>query len=217
VTLVRLAVGFVAACFIMLWRLTTRFHVVDDPRPALRAARQRYTYALLHAHQLGAMFISDEPVAAMLSRSTDGDFMVPLMWFRKTRPVRGSTRKRGVDKGGRAALETLVELVSGGLPALIAVDGPRGPRNFVNRGIAELACRCDAAVLPVVVVPERRWILSAAWDRFQIPAPFSRLTMAFAPPIRPAGRDVEAVRLEVTETLAALERKWDPSESPPRN
>jgi lysophospholipid acyltransferase (LPLAT)-like uncharacterized protein len=35
----------------------------------------------------------------------------------------------------------------------------------------------------VVVVPSRRWILTRAWDRMQVPKPFGTLRLAFGTPI----------------------------------
>ncbi len=211
--LVRLFLGFITALIALLWRATIRFRVVDDPRPALRAAGQPYAYAILHAHQVAAVFAGDDRIQAMVSRSGDGDFLVPLLYLRHVRPVRGSTRKRGVDKGGRAALGGLSAGVRNGVPALIAVDGPRGPRNYVHRGIADLAVETGATILPAVVLPSSRWILSRAWDRFQIPRPFCTISLIFGTPIRTAGRDAEALRDEVGEALRALERRLDPVEA----
>jgi hypothetical protein len=49
--------------------------------------------------------VNDEPrMAAMVSRSADGDLLVPSLRLRRVEAVRGSTRKAGQDKGGRSAL-----------------------------------------------------------------------------------------------------------------
>ena len=204
-----------AGALLWLWRWTCRTHYIDDPRPQYRREARPYIYALLHAHQLGAIIINDERhLAAMVSRSTDGDWLVPALNLRGVRAVRGSSRKAGVNKGGQAALGTLVTLVKNGTPALIAVDGPRGPRNTVHRGIAQLALRAQATILPLVVLPNRRWILHRAWDRFQIPKPFSRVSAAFAEPIALGLDDTEeTLRQRTAAALAALEARFDPEES----
>ena len=215
--LVRYAGAFLAGLLLLLWRLTCRYVVhAPDPRPAWRAEGRGYIYALLHAHQLAAIFINDDPkMVAMVSRSADGDFLVPPLWLRRVRTVRGSSRKAGKDKGGREALGLLIDKARAGWPALIAVDGPRGPRTVVQPGAAKAAISAGCPILPVVVVPTRRWILSRAWDRFQIPKPFARVDMHFGEPLFAAPTDDPSrVTAEVQARLLALERAVDPVESP---
>src|SRR5262245_48270379 len=137
--------GLLAAFIVICWRLTLRIRVQDDPRPALRAAGRRYVYAILHAQQLGFILLSDDvPIVAMVSASTDGDWLVPLCHARRIIPARGST---GKGKGGRAALVEMATAVRRGLPALLAVDGPRGPRGSVHWGVVDLARETDACIV----------------------------------------------------------------------
>jgi lysophospholipid acyltransferase (LPLAT)-like uncharacterized protein len=129
-------------------------------------------------------------------------------------PVRGSTRQKGVDKGGAAALDQLIAHVQGGRPAYLAVDGPRGPRGEVGRGIARLTLEVEGSVITAIPVPRRRWILERAWDRFQIPRPFTRLDVWFGPVLTPApGETVDDFRRRVEVELATLERRHDPLEA----
>ena len=97
---------------------------------------------------------------------------------------------------------------------VFAVDGPRGPRNHVNRGVAVLSERAGAPILPTLVLPSRRWFLAKTWDRFQVPKPFSRVSLIFGEPILPReGEDGEALRLRVSRAMNALEWKYDPEEA----
>jgi len=212
-------VGCAAAALVLVWRATCRRRVIDDPRPALRAEGRGYIYALLHAHQLSALVVNDDRrMAAMVSQSVDGDRLVPILRARRVVAVRGSTRSRGRDKGGRSALAQLATLLRGGVPALLAVDGPLGPRNHVHRGVIELAQDTSAAILPVVVVPSRRWILPRTWDRLQIPKPFSTLRLAFDTPISVrADESPDDARARVAAALDALERRRDPAEASSRH
>lgn len=199
---------------LLLVRWTVRVRVDNDPRPALRGAKQRYVYALLHAHQLAAVIASDEEgLAAMVSQSKDGDLLVPALRLRRITAVRGSSQREGIDKGGRAALARLQSVVEGGTPVLLAVDGPRGPRNRVHLGVVHLARNSGAVILPVVAVASRRWVLTRSWDRFQIPKPFCRICLAFAPPMSPTmDRDMHAARARLTGSLALLETRYDGQE-----
>lgn len=197
----------------LLLRATCRVHIVNDPRPALRAAGKSYVYAFLHAHQIATVIVAEAGTGAMVSRSADGELLVPSLRVTGVVPVRGSSRKSGKDKGGEAALAALIRHVGPRSPVYFAVDGPRGPRNQVRRGVAQLAVETGAAILTCVGVPQRRVILSKAWDRFQIPYPFTTIDYAFAEPTWASeAADVEGVRALVNQRLDALEAAHDPAE-----
>jgi lysophospholipid acyltransferase (LPLAT)-like uncharacterized protein len=180
----------------------------------LRAKSQCYAYSVLHSHQIAAVIHGEPGTGAMVSRSEDGELLIPCLTVRGIIPIRGSNRhKNGNDKGGLAAIDALVEHVAGGAPGYLAVDGPRGPRNRVHKGIAVLSQRTGAAVINLVAVPSRRWIFTKAWDRFQIPKPFSTLHGYFAEPIFPCDDEsVEQYRKRIETSLNDLERKHDPIE-----
>ncbi|MHB9047313.1 MAG: lysophospholipid acyltransferase family protein, partial [Pirellulales bacterium] len=123
-------------------------------------------------------------------------------------------RRKNGDKGGLAAVDALVKHVAGGAPGYLAVDGPRGPRNRVHKGIAMLSQRTGAAVVNLVAVPSRRWIFTRAWDRFQIPKPFATIHGYFGEPLFPRkGESVEQYRRRIETALNELERKHDPTEA----
>ncbi len=214
---IKILVGWTLGLCLVCWRRTCRYRVVNDPRSRLRARGTPYIYSLPHAHQVAAVFVNDESrgrLAAMVSRSRDGDLLVPSLTLRGVKVARGSTRKHGRDKGGRTAAMALGDLLMQGIPVLFAVDGPRGPRNHVNRGVADLARRAHAPILPTVVLPSRRWILAKTWDRFQIPQPFCTLSLIFADPIVARdGEGSEALRERVAEAMNELERRYDPVEA----
>lgn len=207
--------GWLLALIVLLWRVSCRATVRDDPRPALRAASRPYVYTILHAHQVAAVLINDDPgIAAMVSRSADGDLLAPSLRVTGVETMRGSSRKRGKDKGGRKALELLEEHTRRGLPSLLAVDGPQGPRNHIHRGVVDLARTTGAMIVPCVIIPSRRWILRRTWDRLQVPQPFCRLTMTFARPLDSRDEPDEArLREAVRASLADLERRCDPLEA----
>jgi lysophospholipid acyltransferase (LPLAT)-like uncharacterized protein len=150
----------------------------------------------------------------MVSQSADGEILMLSFWALGIRAVRGSCSASGEAKGGRSALTELIGHVRGGMPALLAVDGPRGPRNRARKGIAVLSQQSGAAVLTVVARPSRRWIFSRAWDRFQIPMPFCQIDAYFAEPLHPeADESVELYRRRIEASLNQLESTWDAVES----
>ena len=202
-----------AFAFLIL-RATCRVTLHDDPRPQLRRSAESYAYSILHAHQVSAAIRREKGTAAMVSQSADGQLLLPGFWALGIKPICGSNSTQGHDKDGRSALAHLINHVLNGSPAYLAVDGPRGPRNRVRKGIAVLSRETGAAVLNVVAVPSRRWILHDAWDRLQIPQPFCRIDAYFAPPLHPReSESVEQYRRRIETSLNELERAHDPAEA----
>lgn len=205
----------------LLLKATCRVKIYNDPRGDLAAAGESYAFAILHAHQIAAGINGDPGTAAMISQSADGDLLVPGFRAMGMTAIRGSNRGQNCDKGGREAIEQMIQHVRGGQPGIIAVDGPRGPRNHVRKGIAVVSRNSGGAVLCVACIPSRRWILGS-WDRLQIPMPFSRIDAYFAPPLRPdRNESVEEYRRRIEAALNELELRHDPEQSsgqsvPPR-
>ena len=197
-------------------RATCRFHAHNDPRPRIKAAGGTYVYAILHAHQLAAIMAAERGCGAMVSRSADGDMLIPVMKMCGLVPVRGSGggERRRQGKGGVSALQALIRHVRGGNPATLAVDGPKGPRGHVQRGIAMLSQKTGAPVVTVVLVPKHRWIFSKTWDRTQVPIPFTRVEGYFGPElISGEGESMEDFAKRIEDLLQKLESQFDPQEA----
>ena len=63
----------------------------------------------------------------------------------------------------------LVTHVDGGRPACLAVDGPKGPRNLVNPGIALLSQKTGAPVLPISLRAHWRIVFKSTWGPDSVP------------------------------------------------
>ncbi|MGB7345485.1 MAG: DUF374 domain-containing protein, partial [Pirellulaceae bacterium] len=150
-------VPYLVAGYSLMVRWTCRVRVHNDPRAAMTQAGIPHVFAALHAHQVAAMVSADPGTGAMVSRSDDGQIIVPALRANGHVPVRGSSGK--ADKGGATALKALIEYLGVGTPVILAVDGPRGPRGTVHKGIGVLAKKAGAGVLPVLVITNRRLIL----------------------------------------------------------
>jgi lysophospholipid acyltransferase (LPLAT)-like uncharacterized protein len=204
--------GFIALGMLIL-RLTCRVRLHSDPRPQLRSEGARYIYSVLHANQIAAATCRERGTAAMVSQSKDGDFVAMGLRLAGIKTIRGSSRRGDQDKGGLSALNDLIEHVRTGFPAYLAVDGPRGPRNRVHKGIAVLSQRTGAVVLNVVAVPTRRWIFKRSWDRFQIPKPFCTIDIFVALIWPQQGESVEDYRRRIQQSICQLESLRDPAEA----
>jgi lysophospholipid acyltransferase (LPLAT)-like uncharacterized protein len=149
----------------------------------------------------GSYFFRGRRIVIMTSQSFDGEYIARFIQRMGFGAVRGSSTR-----GGVGALVELTRLVRRGCPAGFSIDGPRGPRHVAKMGAVLLAKKTGQPVLPFGVNAERFWTLKS-WDRMQIPKPFSRVRVRFAPPIHvPAEADEATLNLKRDELQRALER-----------
>lgn len=147
----------------------------------------------------------------MVSRSGDGDLVAHALEKFGIRPVRGSSGGR---KGGATALIQMVRHMREGKAGVLTVDGPTGPRRSVNPGVAMLAQKTGAPVLPLVLIPRRRLMFKKSWDRTQIPLPLAAIDTTFADPIYPVeGEPAEEFLARIQKALEDLEYQHDPEEA----
>src|ERR1044071_535108 len=148
----------------------------------------------------GTYFFRGRRIVIMTSRSFDGEYIARFIQRLGYGAVRGSSTR-----GGVGALVELSRIVPRGCPAGFSADAPRAPRHVAKMGAVLLAKKTGQAVLPFGVNAERFWSLRS-WDRMQIPKPFSRVRVRFAPPIRvPADADEATLEAKRTELQRALE------------
>jgi lysophospholipid acyltransferase (LPLAT)-like uncharacterized protein len=188
---------------------TMRLGVVGEHRVAgFWAAGRPLIYAMWHSQVLMSPLLHERlrrtrgarVVHVMASRSRDGDLLARFVGHFGFAAVRGSS-----SRGGATALRGLIRCVRSGHDVVVAPDGPRGPRERVQPGIVALASHTGAPLVPAAFVarPVRRL---QSWDRFEVPLPFGRGTLAFGPPIHVGegddrqlvGKNLEMALAEVT-------------------
>ena len=133
------ALGRVVALLVRALFATMRIRRLGRGRvDRLRAAGDPFVYAVWHGQQLLLLGAHpDEPCTVLVSRSRDGARLAGLLDAFGLGLSRGST-SRGAFGGARALRRALDQ----GSPAVLAVDGPRGPAGSVAPGAARLAARC---------------------------------------------------------------------------
>lgn len=185
------------------------FHGTEHLEQARRLGRGSYVFAIWHRNLFaGILAQTGTPHTVIVSRSRDGEPVAFLCTRLGHVAVRGSSKKRGVDKGGREAKDEMIERLAAGSPGAVTVDGPSGPVHEVKPGIVEMARRAGVAIVPYVPIPARCWIFDS-WDRFRLPKPFSKIDVYYgAPyPIAPSTTFEEFARhqAEIGRQLLALE------------
>lgn len=134
---------------------------------------------------------------ALVSRSKDGQFLSSVLSFWHYKLARGSTGKRGME-----ALEEAIAALKAGDANTLAItpDGPRGPQHVIKRG-ALIAARETG--LPLYMLTIRLGscvVLRKSWDDFEVPLPFSVVTIRAEKVNVPDSLD--------DDTLATLSGRW---------
>ena len=176
---------------------TWRFRVVNgDAVRNLRSNELPFIFALWHGHLLPLLWYHrDEGVTILISEHRDGELVARTAESLGYGLIRGSTT-HGADR----ALISLVRELNSGHEVAITPDGPRGPAEKFAPGALVAAQRSDSFILPIAVSASRSWRLRS-WDRFMIPKPFARVTVAYGPPTKvlatnPRAAAEEAPRFE---------------------
>lgn len=149
-----------------------------------------------------------DAAAALVSRHGDGEFNAIALARLGIRAIRGSgargTKVR--EKGGAAALRSLIKTLAGGEMVVLTADIPKVSR-VCGEGIVMLGRLSGRPVVPVAVVTSRR-LDFRSWDRASIGLPFGRGAIVVGEAITvPRDADpamLEACRLRIEQELNAV-------------
>lgn len=126
-------------------------------------------------------------MATVVSQSRDGELIARVLEKRGFATARGSS-----SRGGVRALVSARRLLKQGRVMTVTVDGPRGPRRQVKPGALHLAQATPGCVLvPARASATWRYRVEGAWDKFQIPYPFSPVRVVFGEPMSADGLSPE--------------------------
>lgn len=166
--------------------LTGRFHVEGRRNLDQALATQRpLLWCLWHGQMMAFVVYGDrllDPTrfAAVIAGDDRGDTLGTL-----ARRLGG--RAYRVDMGGnpvaagRAVLR-VIQAMQEGSQSVIAPDGPDGPAFVPKAGVAYLARKARAVLIPTGVWT-RQAIQLNRWDRYLVPLPFAHYQVALGEPI----------------------------------
>jgi lysophospholipid acyltransferase (LPLAT)-like uncharacterized protein len=138
----------------------------DTPPPAI--------FAFWHRCLLPCVWrFRNRGIAILISRSFDGELIARTVERLGFIAIRGSSSRDAM-----SGLRNLHRAYLAGHYCAITADGPRGPAMVAKPGVTQLAQLAGTTVGAFYVHPERAWQLRS-WDRFLIPKPFSRVTVAW--------------------------------------
>lgn len=120
----------------------------------------------------------DLELVAIVSQSNDGEYLARFLERFGARTARGSSSRGGL----KALLQVSRMMKNDRISSCITVDGPKGPRHKVKEGAVFVAARAGAPIIPVRLHMSRSMKFERAWDKFQVPVPFSRVHSMFGEP-----------------------------------
>ena len=128
---------------------------------------------------------------AVISASRDGQYIADVVHQFGLQTLRGSSSRKAsnVQRGA-------VQAINEGWHVCFTPDGPRGPKYHMHRGPIHLASLTNTRIVPLIINASRYWQLKS-WDRFQIPKPFSRLTLVLGDPLEIPGDLSSKEELEI--------------------
>lgn len=171
---------------------TLRFEV-EDQSGAFDPTRTGRIWAFWHNRMFLIPWLHDHwfahvPGTILTSPSGDGQIIADVCESFGFSAARGSSSK---PQQGMSALIALTSKVREGFDVGITPDGPRGPCYRLQPGIVKLAQISGGVIMPVHLHYSRS-IKFKTWDRFELPLPFARVKITFAPVITVPRRIDEA-------------------------
>jgi lysophospholipid acyltransferase (LPLAT)-like uncharacterized protein len=185
--------------FIRAIARTWRFRAVNaDGYAAERAAGRAVVMVLWHGEMLPLLYYHrHREIAVLVSEHGDGEIIARILRAFGFRLIRGST-----SRGAARALIAVDRELREGFDVGITPDGPRGPRHSVAPGALLAAHRAGAKLMPLAARASAFWQLGT-WDRFIIPKPFARITVAYGDPT-PVVADSSRAAGEMTDLLSSV-------------
>lgn len=185
---------------IRLWWLSCRIRRIDGDEhlTAALAKAPSLVPCYWHQHQLFCTWYLLQQRARglmpgwLISPSVDGELGAMMVTRIGAKAIRGSSSHTGA----RALRDYYVALVKENISPVVTPDGPKGPRFRFKPGAILLAQMSGRPMLPMAYAASRAWLIK--WDKFVIPVPFARISIAIGEP-RYVARVLDAAAIETLQ------------------
>lgn len=176
--------------------LTTRREIIDEAR---LPPEQNAIYCIWHADTL-PYFMIFTPLhrpAFMIGDSWKITFLrICGNWLGVREYVFGQS-----GRGGREAVERVLQCLREGVSTLVTPDGPRGPARKIKRGILHMAARSGVPIVVINFQPTVRWVLTDQWDRKWLLRPWSHVRIRLREPLRVDPTNLDQAEQRLYELL----------------
>lgn len=181
-----------------------------------KIGRNNVIFALWHnrffiAPYFASVFKKKKNLAALASRSRDGQMISAILKMFNFSVVCGSSKK-----GGDVALKQLSRKITDeNCATAITVDGPTGPIYQVKPGVIKLASLTGAPIIPLSYNFNSYFCIKKSWDKFLIPKPFTTCNVYFGEPIYIekdiSKDDIPAAAEKIKQSLNSITEQQHPS------
>ena len=145
-------------------------HLISDDR--------NFIIAFWHGTMLLPWYLHrNKNIAALTSKSKDGDLLAKLLKSWNYQVIRGSS-----SSGGDIALGIMIDYAKNNNSIAITPDGPKGPAKKLKAGAVVTAKKSGLPIVLIGIGYKNKRILKN-WDSFQIPALFSKANAVYSQPI----------------------------------
>jgi lysophospholipid acyltransferase (LPLAT)-like uncharacterized protein len=186
-------IGFSAFLVSRLLSLTLSVKVITHPS---LHPKEQYIYCFWHGKQfmpvMRMRWLGNQKHVALVSASRDGEMLTTWLKAIGYRVIRGSSSRKAV-----SGLKNLLQYANQGYSLGIAADGPRGPIFQAKSGVVYLAAKTGVKIVPISTVYQSAIQLNA-WDRYELPKPFSKTILYLGEPIM--------VPKEITENSVDIQK-----------
>ena len=189
--------AFVRGLFFLLYRfeLHDPFHIAENPCGLVGVTWHNRLLFL----PLTVPAKLRRTCVGVISASRDGQYVADFLKQFEIGALRGSS-----SRSGASALRGAIQTIESGKNVIVTPDGPRGPKYSMKNGPVQIASKTGTKVVPFAVNTTRCWQLKS-WDNFQIPKPFSKITLMIGEPIEiPPDLDAEMTEVLRKKVEAAL-------------
>lgn len=171
--------GIVLSWIVRLIKLTLRIKVVSAEGYDEKGT---YVYGFWHGKiflPLIIMASKGRKIINMVSPSKDGEIMASLAKKYGYTSIRASS-----DREGFRGLIEAVRKIKEGYSVGFAADGPKGPPMVVKPGIVYTAQKSGREIVPLGSAFSSKWVITKAWDKTEIPKPFSKCVYYIGTPYK---------------------------------
>jgi len=197
----RKILSFIGYLIMMFIGKTLRLSEVNSLTAWKKCPHSGFVFAIWHGEQFITFYHHrGQGVTIMSSLSKDGDIQTGILKLFGFLPVRGSSSRRA-----ERALVEMIMNAKKGHSAAFAADGPKGPYHKVKPGIVFLAEKARLPIIPVCSAAKKVKIFEKAWDKYELPIPFSRAVIVYGnPKYVEKGDDIEKKAVEIENELNKL-------------
>lgn len=196
----KLASALIAPWIRLVWRTTRWTFIGRDILNKIDRREEGYILAFWHSRLLMAPAVrqeSEREIFMLISNHRDGEIIANAVKGFGIKFIRGSAanpKKKFKEKSGATALMQMIAALKAGHVVGVTPDGPRGPTERAQPGIARLAAKANAPILPIAYATSNGRRLNT-WDRFFLALPFSRGAFAVGEPVSaPVSDDIDAIK-----------------------